>query len=111
MKKKEYIELKQVENFINSQSREIRAEYNLIVNELEVKGMLRMPLGEKVIGSNKLFAIRVIDAGNVRVFYTYAPNDVIYGLYGYVKKSRKIPKPELKKAEKIMKLLKKEGLL
>ncbi len=35
---------------MDSQSCEIKAEYNLIVDELEAKGMLRMPLGEKVIG-------------------------------------------------------------
>ena len=100
---KRYIALQQVKDFIDSQAGEIKAEYELIVNRLQEAGRLSMPFGEKV--ENKLFAIRVIRAGNIRVFYAYGKEDRIYGLYGYVKKTKTIPQRELKQARKILKIL------
>ncbi len=69
-----------------------------------------MPFGEKIAGEN-LFAIRVINAGNVRVFYVYGKNDKVYGLSGYEKKTRTIPHSEMEQARKLAKLLKKGGLI
>jgi phage-related protein len=85
------------------------AEYRQIVEELEISGRLEMPFGEKVSGA--LFAIRVIQAGNIRVFYVYGIADEIYGIYGYVKTTRAIPQKEMNHADKIIKLLRKEGLI
>jgi phage-related protein len=110
MKKKKFIELNQVSNFIKSLSKEVRAEYSIIVEQLETNGKLNMPLGEKVSGKS-LFAIRVIQAGNIRVFYVYGHKNNIYGIYGYVKKTKKIPQKELKKVDKIVKLLRQEDLI
>ena len=101
--KKRYIALQQVKDLINAQPKEVKAEYELIVNKLQENGRLVMPFGEKV--ENKLFAIRVVRAGNIRVFYVYGLDDKIYGIYGYVKKTRSIPQKELKQARKILKLL------
>jgi hypothetical protein len=108
-KKKKFIELQQVQKFIALQPGDIVAEYRLIVEELETSGRLEMPFGEKVSGP--LFAIRVIQAGNIRVFYVYGIADEIYGIYGYVKKTQAIPKKEINHADKIIKLLRKEGLI
>lgn len=108
-KKKKYIELSQVEKFIATQSEKIVAEYRLIVKELEKSGRLEMPFGEKVSGS--LFAIRVIQAGNIRVFYVYDDTNKIYGIYGYVKTTREIPQKEKDHAVKVTKLLRQEGLI
>lgn len=50
-----------------------------------------MPYGEKVSGED-LFAIRVIQAGNIRVFYVYGLNDIVYGIHAYTKKTQVIPR-------------------
>ena len=109
MKKKKYLELKQVSEFMSGQSGEIRAEYLLIVDRLELEGRLKMPFAEKV--EDSLFAIRIISAGNVRIFYTYGKNDQIYGVRAYVKKTRTIPANELEQARKILKLMRREDMI
>jgi hypothetical protein len=108
-KKKKYIELPQVENFIAAQSEDVVAEYRLIVKELEKNGRLEMPFGEKV--SSILFAIRVIQSGNIRVFYVYDDKYKIYGIYGYVKTTKVIPQKEKDHAVKIIKFLRQKGLI
>ena len=65
--------------------------------------------GEKV--EKDLFAIRIISAGNVRVFYVYAIHERIYGIHGYVKKTQTIPQKELDYARKIVRELKRQGAL
>ena len=97
MKKKEYIELTNVSDFMDCQSTEIRLEYGVIVNMLEAEGRLSMPFGEKISGRN-LFAIRVINAGNIRIFYAYGKQNDIYGIHAYIKKTRAIPQKEMKQA-------------
>lgn len=109
-KKKKFIELEQVKGFIAGQSIALKAEYLAIIARLEKRGMLEMPLAEKIPQKN-LFAIRVIHAGNIRVFYAYGRNDFVFGLYAYDKKTRTIPLKAMQLAEKALKLLKLKGLL
>lgn len=99
-----------VADFMDRQSTEIKLEYAVIVDMLESEGRLSMPFGEKISGKN-LFAIRIIHAGNVRIFYAYGKQNDIYGMHGYVKKTRTIPQKEMKQAEKICKLLRAEGMI
>ena len=63
------------------------------------------PLGEKIEAEENLFAIRVMTGGNYRFFYCYDTGTIIYVLNGYQKKSRLIPKRELKRAKQIRKEL------
>jgi len=91
-------------------SKAINAEYREIVQRLELQGHLSMPFGEKLKSEN-MFSIRIIHAGNVRVFYVYGKNDLIYGIYGYVKTTRAIPIAELKQARKLARALKQMGLI
>ena len=109
IKKKKFFELDRVTKFFSLQSEAINEEYNVIVSILEKDGKLNAPFGEKV--NKKLFAIRVISSGNVRVFYVYGINDYIYSVHAYVKKSREIPKKELDIAIKIVKELNKTKLI
>ena len=109
-KKKIYTAMPQVKQFIEEQSAEVQAEYQEIVGMLEAEGRLVMPFGEKIEGEN-LFAIRVMRAGNIRVFYVYGIGADIFGIYGYVKKTQDIPDHEMKKAKKICKLLKQGGYI
>lgn len=107
-KKKRFMELPQAMQFIREQSAEVQAEYRQIVTMLETDGRLSMPYGEK-IESDNLFAMRIIRAGNVRVFYVYGNGDKVYGLFGYVKKTQGIPEHEMKKAKKMVGLLRRGG--
>jgi len=109
MKKKLYTELDRVSEFFAVQSEKINSEYKVIINILEKAGRLTAPLGEKV--NKTLFAIRIIRAGNVRVFYVYGKENYIYGIHGYIKKTREIPIKEFNIASKIVKELKKEKLI
>ena len=108
--KKQFVEFPNVTQFMATQNEEINAEYREIVLKLEREGNLSMPFGEKLKGES-LFVIRVIKAGNVRVFYVYGKEDNVYGIHGYVKKTRAIPKCELKYARKLVKEMNQAGLL
>ena len=110
-KKKIFIMLLPVRYFMRTQSGDIKQELNSIIWRLETDGMLEMPYGEKIVGDDDLFAIRVIQAGNIRIFYVYGPGNLIYGIHAYEKKTAQIPKSELKQADKMIKLLKLSGKL
>ena len=109
-RKKKYVPLPHVQHFIDAQSVAMREEYATIVDELETTGTLRMPLGEKIAGEN-LFAIRVIQAANIRVFYVYGLGDKVFGIHGYVKKTRTIPQKHLSQAKRVAKVLQQKGLI
>ncbi|MCP4102964.1 MAG: hypothetical protein GY750_16330 [Lentisphaerae bacterium] len=109
IKKKNYIELQQVKAFIADVPFDVKVEYDLTVEKLEAHGRLTRPFGEKVDGT--LFAIRIIQTANIRVFYVYGYSDNIYGIHAYHKKSQKIPLKEKKQAEKKIKLLKQQGMI
>ena len=77
---------------------------NGIIYKLETEGKLSMPFGEKIDGED-LFAIRVIQAGNIRVFYVYGIADFVFGIHAYEKKTQEIPERELKQARRVFKAL------
>jgi len=106
---KEYVELKSVVKFMAEQSAEVKAEYGIIVQMLKEQGRLVMPFGEKV--NKVLFAIRVINAGNVRVFYVYGKNNFVFALSGYVKTTEQIPQHQLEKAMAIYRQLRMRKLV
>lgn len=106
--KKQFIELPNVERFMREQTQGIIDEYVLIRDELQIKGTLSMPKAEKLKEKN-LFAIRILQAGNVRVFYAYGIKNIIWGLHAYTKKTMQIPKHELKQALKVLKALTEKG--
>lgn len=108
-KKKRYAELPVLREFIEELPSDERNEYLFIVQKLEINGRLSMPYGEKI--TDKLFAIRVIQTANIRVFYVYGEEDKIYGLYGYRKKTEKIPDREMKRARKILSCLRQAGMI
>ena len=69
-----------------------------------------MPFWEKIANRN-LFAIRVIHAANIRVFYVYGKDDFVYGISAYEKKTQTIPKHEMDLAIRIASQLKAQGVL
>jgi len=103
-KKKHFEMLKQVKAFLRDQPGAVKQELNGLIWKLEEDGYLNMPHAEKIEGEN-MFAIRVIQTGNIRIFYVYGSYDIIYGIHGYVKKTEQIPENELNHARKILKKL------
>ena len=101
-KKKHFRLLPAVKDFLRDQPGDVKQELNGIIWKLETEGTLSAPYGEKVSGDDRLFAIRVIQTGNIRVFYVYGILDNVIGLYGYVKKTEEIPQHELDHAKKIV---------
>ena len=109
-KKKSFRMMQSVKDFMRGQSGEVKRELNGIIWKLETEGALSMPYGEKLEGEN-LFAIRVIQAGNIRVFYVYGVKDFVFGIHGYVKKTQNIPEKEMRYARKVLKQLIQGGLV
>jgi phage-related protein len=109
-KKKHFYMMQAVKDFMRGQSSDVKQELNNIVWRLETEGALMMPYGEKVSGED-LFAIRVIQAGNIRVFYVYGIANYIFGIHAYTKKTQAIPEKELKYARKVLRDLQQEGVV
>ena len=109
-KKKRFRMLQPVRDFMRDQSGEAKRELNGIIWKLEAEGALSMPYAEK-LDSEKLFAIRVIQAANIRIFYVYGIADVVFGIHGYVKKTQDIPEKEIRYARKVLKQLIQGGLV
>lgn len=99
-----------VRDFMREQDGEVKQELNNIIWRLETDGTLCMPYGEKIAGEN-LFVIRVMQTANVRVFYVYGQNDLIYGIHAYRKKTEEIPQCEMDQAHYMVKLLVMRGKL
>lgn len=67
MKKKSYVAVKKVREFIDRQPDEVQAEYLKIVEQLEKDGRLIEPFGKKL--DSDLFEIRVRRGKQIRVLY------------------------------------------
>lgn len=109
-KKKHFLMLKPVRDFLKTQTGDVRQELNHIIWRLEVDGSLEMPYGEKISNEN-IFVIRVIQTGNVRVFYVYGTQNMIYGIHAYNKKTMTIPEHHKKYAQKVLRSLIAGGLV
>ena len=101
-KKKRFKMLDKVKDFLRKQSGAVKQELNSIIWVLEQDGYLTYPYGEKIEGDDDLFAIRVMQSGNIRVFYVYGLNDFVFGLHAYVKKTEHIRSKELREARKAL---------
>ncbi len=91
--------LRAVKDFMRDQPGSVKQELNGIIWKLETEGALSMPYGEKLDGEN-LFAIRVIQAANIRIIYAYGVRNFVFGLHGYAKKTQDIPEKEKNKRTK-----------
>ena len=68
----------------------------------ELGHLLRPPKSKKV--AKDLYELRVLGNLSIRIFYTFY-KDKIFVLHAFIKKSQKIPQPELKKVINILKHL------
>lgn len=103
-KKKTYLDLKKVREFVSKLPSKAQAEYESIIGQLETDGFLVEPFGKKL--ENDLFEIRIRRGGQVRVFYFYHEEDYVFGVHAFTKKTQKTPVQEMKKARKIIAQLK-----
>ena len=109
-KKKFFVMLQAVKDFMREQPGNVKQELNGIIWKLEIDGMLSMPYGEKLDGEN-LFAIRVMQTANIRIFYAYGVRNFVFGLHGYVKKTQEIPEKEMRQAYRVLNQLIRGGLI
>jgi phage-related protein len=100
MRKKEYLAVEQVREFIAKQPDECQAEYLATVDRLEIDGFLIEPFAKKI--SRNLFEIRIRRGRQVRVFYCYYKGDLVIGVHAFVKKTQKTPQREIKQALKMV---------
>ena len=109
-RKKFFYMMPAVKDFMRKQPGEVKKELNTIIWKLEQDGALTMPYGEKVAGED-LFAIRIIQAGNIRVFYVYGVADFVFGIHAYTKKTQTIPRKHKEQALKVVKELTAGGFI
>jgi len=102
--KKTYLAVSKVRDFIRTLRDEAQVEYLKIVQSLENDGCLVEPFGKKL--DSEIFEIRIRRGGQVRVLYFYHEGDIIYGVHGFVKKTQKTPKQELKQAQRVISKIK-----
>ena len=103
--KKRTVLTKQAQEFAETMNNAAKMQFVLIRRKLEEDGRLVSPYGEKVEGRDDLFAIRIRHGQNVRFFYCYAVEDIVWVLSGFEKKTEKTPPAEIRKALKIKKEL------
>ena len=97
----------QAMDFIDAQPATVQKEIFAVARRLSENGFLKEPEA-KMIAPN-LFEIRVRVSPNAyRLFYCYLGEDGVWLLSGFVKKVRKTPPHEIRKAKRIRKEVKDE---
>ena len=92
-----------LEGFIKSLQKPTIAKVLRTINLLEKFGQkLGLPHTKKI--STRLFELRVLGKQEVRIFYSFHKSQ-IFLLHGFVKKSQKIPRREIRVALQKLKLL------
>ena len=100
--KKQIVITAQATEFIYDQPLAVITRFMALIKTIEADGRLVPPDGKKV--DSDLFEMRVKAEGSqYRVFYCYAVGNLVYVLNGFVKKTQKAPKQEIRKAHSIMK--------
>lgn len=88
---------KEIDEFIASLDKSTMGKVPRMIRLVEQFSYeLRMPISKKV--ANGIFELRIKGKQEVRVFYCFFNNNA-YLLHGFIKKSSKIPKKELDKAQ------------
>ena len=101
--KKQIVITAQANEFFMSLPLSMFVDFNRAIQQLAKCGRLGIPDAKKI--SENLFELRVRADGNQgQAFYCYTiVGNVIYILTGFIKKTQRTPKQEIKKARAIMK--------
>lgn len=90
----------QASDFLTEQSSAVQTAFFEKLKKLSDDGLLREPDAKKI--APNLFEIRVkVTRLQYRLFYCYVDENGIWVLSGFVKKTRKTPDSEIRKALKI----------
>jgi len=104
--KKKVLLTSEARDFLNTVAEDVHERFTMICRKIEQYGYLVSPYGEKIEGENGLFAMRILSGNNVRFFYFYMDDSIyVWVLNGYEKRSRKVPKNEIRKALRIKRQL------
>ena len=86
-----------IENFILSQREDLRLDIFAALKKMEDNPFALRTLSKKIVAVDNLFELRINGKNAiVRLFYCYRKNRIIIILHGFVKKTQKIPRRELK---------------
>lgn len=101
--KYEIIILEPAKIFLESLELKLRAKSYRTIELLEEFGLfLKEPHAKKVSDSDSLFELRVKQGNNIcRFFYFHDKNSIYIITSGYLKKTQKLNKNEIEKAEKL----------
>ena len=106
--KKEFIALEEVQEFIAEMPEESQNEFFHIVSILQEEGRITPPYGKKI--ADKMFEIRVRKGKQIRIFYYYANDDIIFGVHAFYKKAQKTPLKEIRHAQSVIRGLRQQNL-
>ncbi len=98
---KDVIETEESRAFHVTMNDEEKEVYDFIYWMLKRNGRLESPYGEKIGGEVNLLAIRIRKGGNARFFYAYDDGTAVWILNGYEKKTKGIPRRELRRARQL----------
>jgi len=93
----------ELEGFIRSLEKPVIAKVLRAIDLLEMFGHQISPPHSKKV-EIRLFELRIRGRQEVRIFYTFHKNEAVL-LYGFVKKSKRIPKREIQTAVQKLKAL------
>lgn len=83
-----------IEEFIRSLQKPTQAKVIRVVELLEKYGNnLGTPYSKKIV--NKIYELRIRGREEVRIFYAFGTNRVVYLLHGFKKKTQETPKREI----------------
>lgn len=108
MNRKTFVPVPSTKGFLDRLTTVDRGECQVVIDMLQVDGRLSAPFAEKVEAG--MFAMRIIKADNIRIFYIYGKDDAIYGVHAYFKRTERIPPHELRMARRVSAKLKTGGL-
>ena len=96
--------LEDANNFLESLETKLQAKAYRTIGLLKLFGLsLTEPHSKTIKGTKKLRELRVKHGTNIcRIFYFYYKNKIFILTFGYIKKTNKTSKKEIKKALKIM---------
>ena len=101
--KKRYAATRKVQEFIETQPAEVKAEYIKLVDRLEMDGFLIEPFGKKL--EQNLFEMRIRQGRQVRIIYVYLSDPWVVGVHAFTKKSQRTPRHELAQARRAQRQL------
>ena len=91
-------------NFFNAQKEEVRKKLNWTLQLISIQERIPEKFFKHITGSDALFEIRVEVGSDIfRVFSFFDKGNLVVLVNGFLKKTQKTPKSEIKMAEKLKK--------